>query len=92
MGPIYQRHQEHLGTSDSMIIRSRRRWIAQARMLEEQGIIPPGVDDSTLYRRRSGEVILPRNVDWWEGTESLRHIWEAEGALKQAQAATISSV
>ena len=92
MGPIYQRDHEHLGTSDSMIIRTRRRWIAQAKALAEEGIIPPGVEDQTLYRRRSGEVILPRNVDWWEGTERLRHIWEADKALEEAQAATISSI
>jgi phenylpropionate dioxygenase-like ring-hydroxylating dioxygenase large terminal subunit len=72
MGPIYERSREHLGTTDSMIIRARRRWIATARALEEQGILPPGVDDPTIYRQRSGEVILPRSVDWWEGTQELR--------------------
>jgi phenylpropionate dioxygenase-like ring-hydroxylating dioxygenase large terminal subunit len=72
MGPIYRRQNEHLGTSDSMIIRTRRRWIATARALEEQGVLPPGVDDPTIYRQRSGEVILPRAVDWWEGTAELR--------------------
>jgi len=72
MGPIYRRHQEHLGTSDSMIIRTRRRWIAAAKALEEHGILPPGVDDPAIYRQRSGEVILPRSVDWWEGTRDLR--------------------
>jgi hypothetical protein len=72
MGPIYNRSNEHLGTTDSMIIRARRRWIAAARALEEQGVLPPGVDEPELYRQRSGEVILPRSVDWWEGTKELR--------------------
>jgi hypothetical protein len=72
MGPIYERTNEHLGTTDSMIIRTRRRWIATAKALVEQGIVPPGVDDPAIYRQRSGEVILPRSVDWWEGSRELR--------------------
>jgi phthalate 4,5-dioxygenase oxygenase subunit len=72
MGPIYNRTGEHLGTSDSMIIRARRRWIEAARALQDHGILPPGVDDPTMYRQRSGEVLLPRSVDWWEGTRELR--------------------
>jgi phenylpropionate dioxygenase-like ring-hydroxylating dioxygenase large terminal subunit len=72
MGPIYNRSQEHLGTTDSMIIRARRRWIEAARALQEDGVLPPGVDNPTVYRQRSGEVLLPRSVDWWEGTRELR--------------------
>ena len=72
MGAIYNRTNEHLGTTDSMIIRARRKWIAAARALDEQGVRPPGVDDPTVYRERSGEVILPRSVDRWEGTKELR--------------------
>ena len=72
MGPIYTRSNEHLGTTDSMIIRTRRRWIAAARALEQEGVLPPGVDDPTIYRQRSGEVLLPRSVDWWDGTRELR--------------------
>jgi phthalate 4,5-dioxygenase oxygenase subunit len=75
MGAIYDRSHEHLGTSDSMIIRARRRWIAAAKALRDNGVLPPGVDEPEMYRQRSGEVILPRSVDWWDGTESLRKIW-----------------
>jgi hypothetical protein len=77
MGPIYTRNREHLGTTDSMIIRARRRWIAAARALREHGVVPPGVDDPKLYRQRSGECILPRSVDWWEGSTTLRETWTA---------------
>jgi len=63
MGPIYQRTQEHLGTSDAMVIRTRRRAIAAARAFAEQGTLPPGVDNPDMYRRRSGGIILPVNVD-----------------------------
>ncbi|HLF72072.1 MAG TPA: Rieske 2Fe-2S domain-containing protein [Dehalococcoidia bacterium] len=83
MGPIYDRSHEHLGTTDSMIIRTRRRWIAAARALENEGILPPAVDEPQLYRQRSGEVILPRSADWWEGSRKLREQFapEAEAAL-----------
>src|SRR3954452_21524329 len=84
MGTIYQRHQEHLGTSDSMIIRARRRWINAARALREQGVTPPGGDNPEMYRQRSGEVILPRNVDWWDGTEHLRKLWDADRMTAEA--------
>jgi hypothetical protein len=30
------------------------------------------VDEPRIYAQRSGGVILPRNVDWWEGTQDLR--------------------
>jgi phenylpropionate dioxygenase-like ring-hydroxylating dioxygenase large terminal subunit len=73
MGPIYRRQNEHLGTSDSMIIRVRRRLINSAKALRDQGIVPPGAEAPELYRQRSGWVILPRGADWLEATEGLRH-------------------
>jgi len=84
MGPIYTRDREHLGTSDSMIIRTRRRWIAAAKALRDHGTIPPGVDRPELYRQRSGECILPRSVDWWEGSRHLREVWTAPEPVREA--------
>jgi hypothetical protein len=75
MGTIYNRTREHLGTSDSMIIRARRRWIAAAKALAERGELPPNVDNPRAYRQRSGECILPRSVDWWDGSRHLREQW-----------------
>jgi nitrite reductase/ring-hydroxylating ferredoxin subunit len=72
MGPVYMRNQEHLGTSDQMIIRTRRRVIAAAKALRDEGTIPPGVDNPEVYHTRSGSVILPRNVDWLEATKHAR--------------------
>ena len=63
MGPIYRREHEHLGTSDAMVIRTRRRMIQAANALASEGMTPPGVEDPTLYRRRSGGIIFPRDVD-----------------------------
>jgi phenylpropionate dioxygenase-like ring-hydroxylating dioxygenase large terminal subunit len=50
MGPIYDRSQEHLGTSDMMVIRVRRRLLAAARALAEHGITAPGVDNPEATR------------------------------------------
>jgi hypothetical protein len=72
MGTIYNRSREHLGTTDQLIIRTRRRMLAAARALHEHGIVPPGVDNPELYRQRSGGVVLPRSVDWWDGSKELR--------------------
>jgi hypothetical protein len=73
MGPIMDRTNEHLGTSDAMIIRTRRKLMASAKALAEEGIAPPGVDTPHGYRHRSGSIILPRDADWLESTEHLRH-------------------
>ena len=72
MGTIYPRTYEHLGTSDAMVIRTRRRLINAAKALAKEGTLPPGVDDPTMYRYRSGGVILPRSTDWQEATKDLR--------------------
>ena len=72
MGPIYDRTQEHLGTSDQMVIRTRKRLIDAARALRDHGIVPPGVDDPGVYQVRSGGAILPRGADWLEATRELR--------------------
>jgi phthalate 4,5-dioxygenase oxygenase subunit len=72
MGVIYDRSHEHLGTSDAMVIRTRRRLIRAARALAQDGTPPPGVDDPAVYRYRSGGVILPRSADWLEATKDLQ--------------------
>jgi len=72
MGPIYDRSQEHLGTSDAMVIRTRRRVLNAARALRDSAATPPGVDNPEVYRHRSGGVVLPRDADWLEATKELR--------------------
>ena len=37
MGTIYDRTKEHLGTTDAMVIRTRRRLIDAAHALRERG-------------------------------------------------------
>jgi phthalate 4,5-dioxygenase oxygenase subunit len=72
MGLIYDRSQEHLGTSDTMIIRTRRRLINAARTFAETGVTPMTVEHPEWYRIRSGSTLLPMDVDWFKATETLR--------------------
>ena len=71
MGAIEDRTKEHLGTSDTMVIKTRQRLTTAAKELQE-GITPVAVDRPELYAIRSGGVILPKETDWLEGTEELR--------------------
>jgi hypothetical protein len=64
MGPIYDRTQERLGTSDKAIIRMRRLLIAAAKHVAEGGE-PPAVAPDLDYRNiRSAEKILDADEDW----------------------------
>jgi phthalate 4,5-dioxygenase oxygenase subunit len=80
MGPIVDRSQEHLGASDAMIIRTRRRLMRAAIDLRH-GMSPPAVDHPELYRQRSGGVILPRSADWVGATEKLRQAFACHSEL-----------
>jgi len=55
-----------------MVIRTRRRLLAAARALRERRVVPPGVDDPSVYRQRSGGVILSRDADWLDATKEMR--------------------
>jgi hypothetical protein len=81
MGPVFDREKERLGTTDALIIRTRRRMINAARALQEQSVTPPGVDDPELYRQRSGGVLLRRDVNWWDATEAQRTEFTAQPSL-----------
>ena len=71
-GPTPDREQEHLGSTDALIIRVRRRMLDAAKALAREGEVPPGVDNPEVYRQRSGWTVLPRGVDYWEGTREMR--------------------
>ena len=84
MGPVCDRTREHLGSSDAMVIRVRRRLIAAARALAEAGTVPPGVDEPEAYRQRSGGVILDSDADWIADTTDLRQAYVAHPELDPA--------
>jgi phthalate 4,5-dioxygenase len=71
MGGLVDR-RERLGSSDAMIIRTRRRLLEAARLLRASGLAPAGVDDPSVYAVRSGGVELPRSASWLTATEALR--------------------
>jgi hypothetical protein len=75
MGTIYQRDKEHLGVTDSGIIRMRRLLIRAARALRESGALPEALDRPDVYLVRSGGVVLPNGVSGIEATKDLQ--WRA---------------
>jgi acyl transferase domain-containing protein len=72
MGSTLDRAIEHVGTSDMMVIRIRRRLIEAARALAEEKVAPPGVDNPEVYRTRPVSAMLPDGVDWLEASAELR--------------------
>jgi phthalate 4,5-dioxygenase oxygenase subunit len=84
MGPIYDRTQEHLGSSDAMVIRVRRRLIASARALAESGAVPPGAERPEVYQQRSGGVILGEDANWIDATADLRKAYVTHPELDPA--------
>ena len=71
MGEIFDRSQEHLGSTDAVIIQVRRRLLEAARALRDHGVTPGGVDNPEWYRVRSASLLLPAEVDWIEGSKEV---------------------
>ena len=72
MGVIYQRDDEHLGVTDSGIIRMRRLLLRATKDLRDNGTVPPGVDKPELYRIRSVCAVLPNGVNGIEATYDIQ--------------------
>jgi phthalate 4,5-dioxygenase len=66
MGAIFDRTQEHLGTSDAAIIALRNMYLEGVRQTLEGGepFVP---DDPAAFRVRSVSALLPREVPFSEG-------------------------
>jgi phthalate 4,5-dioxygenase oxygenase subunit len=73
MGPIVDRSVEHLGTTDAMIIQTRRRLLRAARALRDTGETPPVVDHPELYTVRSCSAVLPADMDWRAALDDWHH-------------------
>jgi phthalate 4,5-dioxygenase oxygenase subunit len=64
MGPIMDRSKEFLGSSDAVIVRTRRMFL-KALDDHAQGKMPFGLDDDVDYRAiRALAIRYPRGVDW----------------------------
>jgi phthalate 4,5-dioxygenase len=59
MGPIYDRTQEHLGTTDVAIIFWRRYMMRLARNLAEKGIEPSILSDPDAFRATAVQTTVP---------------------------------
>src|SRR5438477_273015 len=66
--PIYDRSKEHLGTTDSMVIFTRRCLLRAAKALRDEGRLPANVENSNLDAVRSASIVLPTGADWPKAT------------------------
>ena len=73
MGAIMDRTNEHLGTSDSMIIRTRRRLLRGRQGAGRERRHAARRRPAGALPHRSGSIILPRGADWLAATEHLRN-------------------
>ena len=73
MGPICDRTREHLGTSDTPIIHTRRCWLRAAQAMEDAGTSPQGVDLPESYRVRAVGVVHERERPWTEAAVDWIH-------------------
>ncbi len=65
MGGITDHLFEHLGPSDMMIMRTRRRLLKVARALAKNGTVPPGLDDpEKMHAVRSGDFVTDAKTTW----------------------------
>lgn len=63
MGPISDHGFEHLGPSDRMITRTRRRLLAAARAWRDERALPPGVDQPEVFHgARAGSFVHDAGV------------------------------
>jgi len=77
-GPRPDRTAEHLGSTDVLIIRMRRRILELAKKLRDHGTEPIGVNEPWVYKQRSGWTLLPKGVDYWGGTQEMRTEFQKE--------------
>lgn len=75
-GPIVDRSQEKLGTSDTAIIKARQCLLKAAKALEN-GDKLPALDPST-HRIRSASVLLPKGVPFQEGAKEALELKEKD--------------
>ena len=66
--PLYDRTQEHLGTSDVYIIAVRKALLNAAKKLRDQDIAPANVAEPGLGRVRMGTFLLDRGTNWQQAT------------------------
>lgn len=72
MGRIYDRTTEHLGTSDLVMIRLRRRLLEAVHAFADQGVDPPGLDPAIPYDKLAVvSKVIPTEMPWQEAAADL---------------------
>src|SRR5207247_7448762 len=65
MDPIIDRTQEHLASSDRMVMLTRRALLKAVRDYQETGRLPAVLDEPALCRQaRGGDVTSAAGTDW----------------------------
>ena len=86
MGGIVDHTFEHLAPSDLMITQTRRRLLRAVQALQNDGTLPPGIDDPAIYLgARGGHFMWDASADWRDAyAEQLRRAQNPTGRLLQA--------
>lgn len=63
-GPIVDRTQERLGTSDTAIIQVRKRLLSAARALRDRGVPAPAAATPEVFLVRPASVVVAPGADW----------------------------
>ena len=72
MGPIIDRTLEHLGSSDRMVMITRRAMLDAIRDYGESGKLPKVLAEPELAKHaRGGDVLVPKGVDWLDAYEKV---------------------
>ncbi|MGI9614058.1 MAG: Rieske 2Fe-2S domain-containing protein [Acidimicrobiales bacterium] len=62
--PLYDRTQEHLGSTDAFVIAVRAQLIDAAKQHRDTGQVPANVHDVSWDRVRAASVLLDADIDW----------------------------
>ena len=64
VAPIYDRSQEHLGTTDIGIVRTRRMLLEALKRLSAEGRAPASAADPDQFLWRAISITIPAEADW----------------------------
>src|SRR5262245_11044053 len=64
--PILDRTKENLCSGDQTTFKARRILLRLAKALREQGAVPVGVRDPSIYHVRAASQVVPDNMNWVE--------------------------
>jgi phthalate 4,5-dioxygenase len=68
--PVLDRTKENLCLGDMSVIKARRMLLDAAHALRQNGTIPPGARDPSVYRVRGTSTVVANDVDWVEGVRA----------------------